>query len=733
MRDTQMPPISLGIAMVLCLALSAAARADGGVTSPTIAAGGGAGIAFARVPTPARLAAEEAIYAGAPYLIPPEGPSLFLSDLEARSPQKPRGTSGVALFDFDNDGYLDIYVTNGPGAPNSLYRNLLGDTGRLQFVDVAARAGVTATSQDSGGVCYGDIDNDGFEDLYVTGVGEPNILFHNNGDGTFTDITASAGVGAGSFHHSGCAMGDFNGDGRLDLAVANTYDDWSHRKPSFLFETYPGLEQNQLFVQDGQDGQDERSSGDDDGRRRGGIHFTDVSATSGIQNVAGLPHGSFTWSIAAVDIDQDGATDILWTDVQGGIPLDPSLERGYNRVFKNDGSGHFTDVTREKHLDKFGGWNGLAFGDFNCDGRLDFFSTNLGSWLNPGNFETRWFLGQADGTFSDPGFGALKALPFGWGDVAVDYDNDGDQDILYYGDDDLVNGILMDNPGTVLQNQGCSANFVLDQTALTTDHRFRQVNGVAAGDLDNDGFPDVVTAANFRIVPQPTWFVPLTALGLVTGSPLDGIAALEIVLTRRFNPLYYSLAPFAFEKGDLAIEVNSGGNGNGWVETRLIGSAGLAHGAKSNRDGIGATLWFTPDGGKTVITPVVGGASHASQSSLTAGFGLGHAAKGTLDVLWPGGTRNRLYDIRSGERVKVPEIPCSIAGTWKSFGQYDACVRHAIEDLREARVITRSEGERLAASAHRAFPGRVTPRSPAAGPRSSAPGGGPDGSRAAPG
>jgi len=689
----------LWLVMALCLTFSAAAFADGGVTFTNIAANGGAGISFDRVPTPSRLAVEQAIYSGAPYLIPPEGAAALLADLAANSPQKPHGSPGVAIFDFDNDGYLDIYVTNGPGAPNSLYRNLLGATGRLQFADVAAHAGVTGTGQDYGGVCFGDIDNDGFEDLYVTAVGGPNILYHNNGNGTFTDITAQAGVAAGSFHHSGCAMGDFNGDGRLDIVVANTYDDWTNRQPVFVQGLYPKLEHNQIFFQDS------RRHGDDDGHHhQNPIHFTDGSATSGIRNIVNLPNGSFTWSISAVDVDQDGITDIMWTDLQGAPPTNPSQDRGYNRVFRNDGTGHFTDVTYQKSLNKFGSWMGLAFGDFNCDGHLDFFSTNLGSWIN-GQSVPRWFLGNADGTFSDPGVGALKALPFGWGDVTVDYDNDGDQDVIYYGDDDLVNAIAMDNPGTVLQNPGCSANFVLDQTALTTDHRFREVNGVAAGDLNNDGFPDVVTAAGFRIVPQPTWFQTFSSLGLILGSPLDGIAALEIALSSRPLPGSYSLVPLVLKDGDLAIEINSANNGNGWVEAKLIGSAGLTTGGKSNRNGIGATLWFTPDGGKTVITPVVGGASHASQSSLTAGFGLGQAAKGTLDVLWPGGTRNRLYDVKDGERIELPEIPCSITGNWKNFGQYNSCVHRAIDDLREAHVITEDQGERLVRSAVRAFPG----------------------------
>ena len=198
------------------VAASGALYADGGVTftniSPT------AGITYQRFETPDREAIQQAYYTnGIPVPAPP--------GLLASTPQKPRGAPGIGLFDYDNDGDIDVYVSNGPGHANSLYQNQLAQSGSVTFVDVAAAAGVTATAQDSSGVCYGDIDNDGDEDFYVTGIGEPNILYRNNGNGTFSDITAAAGVGAGSFHHTGCAMGDFNGDGLLDLAVANSYGD----------------------------------------------------------------------------------------------------------------------------------------------------------------------------------------------------------------------------------------------------------------------------------------------------------------------------------------------------------------------------------------------------------------------------------------------------------------------------------------------------------------------------
>jgi hypothetical protein len=483
-------------------------------------------------------------------------------------------------------------------------------------------------------------------------------------------------------------MGDFNGDGRLDIAVGNTYHDWFNRKPVFVPELYPGLEQNQLFVQDTRAG--------------GPIHFQDVSATSGIQHIAGLPGGSFTWDIAALDVDGDGATDIMWADTNGPPPNDPSEDRGYNRIFKNDGTGHFTDVSYQKKVNVWGSWMGLSFGDYNCDGNLDFFSTNLGTWFTGGITDSRWFLGNSDGTFSDPGIGSLGGGPFGWGTATIDYDNDGDQDIFYYGDDDLVNLIALDNPGTILQNPGCSAHFVGDTHALTYDHRLREVNGVAAGDLNNDGWQDVVTVASFQIVPSPGAFFLFSQLGIVFGSPWDGIAAVENFLTTAGHPGFLQAIPTSLPNGDLSVEINSGGNGNGSVEVALLGGAGIVSGARSNRDGIGATLRFTPDGGKTVLEPLAGGASHASQSSRILGFGLGQAAKGTVDVLWPGGNRNRLYDVKKGERIRLPEIPCSIAGNAKNFGQYNSCVHKALDGYRNAGLITQAERDRFIDSALRA-------------------------------
>jgi hypothetical protein len=157
------------------------------------------------------------------------------------------------------------------------------------------------------------------------------------------------------------------------------------------------------------------------------------------------------------------------------------------------------------------------------------------------------------------------------------------------------------------------------------------------------------------------------------------------------------------EDGTLSIEVNSGDNGNGSATVRVRGSVGTLPEGRVNRDGIGAVVRIQPRGGKPVLRPVLGGASYASQDSLEGVFGLGAAESGTVEVLWPGGVRNRLYDVRRGERVLLPEIPCSYAATWTSPDAYRACVEGALDGLVRGGVIGPSERTRLLSSALRAY------------------------------
>lgn len=706
----------LGLLSSLAI-LPAPAQADGGVTFTDVAAGDGAGITYRNTPPPRNAIKNDILALAAVFPIPV---AAFTSLVRPSSPQKATGAPGVAILDFDRDGDLDIYAANGPGTPNSLYSSQLVESGQLTFVDVAIAAGVDATDQESSGVCYGDIDNDGDPDLYVVGVAEPNRLFENNGDGTFTDITAAANAAGQSRHGSACSFGDVNNDGLLDVVVANTYSGchgpinpfigqpypcawrgsptgtpqsgWQHRHPVFgPFPVYPGMEHNTLLV------------------NLGGNQFVDDSAASGIENVSGmagpgLSGGAFTWAIAMWDYDLDGSIDIHSADNQGTAtqPIGP------NRIFRNDGTGNFSDVTSSVGLaGDTGGWMGIAPADFNCDGRMDFFASDFGSYLGGSGAPSRWFLQQADGTFHDPGVGALLRTPFGWGNSAFDYDNDGDSDIIYHGSVDIVNLILADNPGVLLQNQGdCTAVFTWDQAASSaTDHRTRTVEGVATGDLNGDGFEDVVSVSGFDFEPSASFLPAAQLAGGGVGSPFDSVSGMQIVLSFATDPGFVVPVPEqpTLKDGTLSVEINSGGNGNGSLQVRLVGSAGILSGGSVNRDGIGASVSVTPAGGKTSTYQVLGGSSYASQHSLAVTAGLGTAAGGTVEVLWPGGVRNRLYGVAPGERVTFPHIPCSFDGNWRNFGQYNACVMQALNAYKGAGILSAAQKNRLRASAVQAF------------------------------
>ncbi|HLF28768.1 MAG TPA: CRTAC1 family protein [Anaerolineae bacterium] len=675
--------VSLNVVLLLAVA-GAASASGGGVGFRDIAANDGAGIAYRRA-----VSARDAVWDTIKHKVP-----YTVADL-AVSPMMPEGDPGVALFDFDRDGDLDIYVTNGPGANNSLYSNQLKQTGRLKFVDVAAAAGVGVFDQDSQGACFGDIDNDGDEDLYVANNNAPNTLFENQGNGAFRDITVSSGTSGGDRNAVSCALGDVNGDGLLDLFVGNNYSDWSHQLPHFG-QPFAFNEHNQLFL------------------NTGGNVFVDVSAESGVETLAGLPPeaagaAGVTWQVALVDYDLDGDADIVASyDQTGPAAKYGGMDLGFIRVFNNDGTGHFTDVTFETGMNHYGNWLGLAFGDLNCDGHMDIFGTNVGDYgytvLIPyqlGDLTSRWFLGQSDGTFTDPGVGALVATPFGWGTSIADYDNDGDPDIIYYGGSEGNVFVEASNPGAILRNEGCSANFSRDTEALagSSDHTRLTEHGLAVGDLNNDGFVDIVSVSSFAI-PESA---PLMPFSVSYGSPFDADAKFVPSFVPNGNPLEFVWSGVEFPEGVLSVEINSGDNRNKWVQVETLGTVGLTSGGRVNRDGIGAVVTFTPKHGQPVMQPILGGSSHNSQDSLAAEFGLGSARKGAVEVLWPGGVRNRLYDVDQSERVTFPEIPCSFDADRRSGREYLRCVKDAIDDLVKARVLKRVEGVRFFASAMRAF------------------------------
>lgn len=621
--------------------------------------------------------------------------TIFLDVHLGFAPTKAGGSPGIAVFDYDNDGDSDLYVTNANHErTNSLFVNQYRESGQVTFIDQGMEAGVglgdVTSHLESTGTCFGDIDNDGDDDLYVTGLGE-NVLLENSGNGSFTNITVTSGTGGGGHSASACSFGDVNNDGLLDLVVANTYDNWQHRLPLLSFDFAALIEPNQLFV----------NTGDN--------QFVEQGEVAGIQNVNGI-----TWAVALVDIDQDGDVDLLTADDQGPKPdaAFGGFDQGQLRIYTNDGSGQFTDYTNLSGIGHHvAGWMGLAVGDLNHDGHLDIFGSDTGDHVGilsgqMGGFlsirSSRWFYGNGDGTFTYPGIGDLGTSPFGWGAVILDYDNDSDNDIIFHGGLDFGTFVDASNPGAVLNNDG-RGNFTRDTGALanSVDHIRRNVQSLASADLNQDGFADMITASNMDW-PEPFPLVPYAAVGL----DLPGQFSDSALIWFTYTPLGGTdfSAGFAWNQmepvdGSLAIELSSADNGNQWLQVKARGSVGDLNDARVNRNGIGAVIKVTPAGGASSVLPVISGATHNSASELMLGFGLGAADEATVEVHWPGGVRNRLYHVNAGERLVFPEIPCDFSDTNQSIASYMRCVSRSLRQLNQQGAIDHRLRQRLQWSA----------------------------------
>jgi len=687
MHQPSRPSVALlALALILASTVLAGGAAASGPSFVDVAANPATGLTYERTPS-AREAVFEALR---------QQPFYTLADV-AFSPIKARGAPGIALIDYDGDGDLDVYVTNGPGTANSLFENRLVPDGSFTFVDVAVAVGVDATAQDTSGVCFGDLDNDGDPDLLALGTGEPNRLFENLG-GTFVDATGATNgllaseIGGGYHWSSSCSMGDVDGDGLLDVFVGNAFHDWSQQL-AIVAVPFAQNEPDQLFL------------------NRGGLVFEEVGQAAGIHDLGGIPPGFYTitWATGLLDYDGDGDVDIIHADDQAAVP--PAryggVDRGYIQIHDNDGSGHFVSTTLAAGTNKTGQWMGLSFGDFNCDGRIDLFGSNVGDYLIPlfggpyalGDSTSRWFLQSSAGGFDDPGVGAIVGTPFGWGTVPLDADNDGDLDIVYHGGLDAGPFVDASNPGVLFENPDCSAQFTWNDAAFAIDHRRRNVQGVAVGDLDQDGYADVLSVSNFNF-PAPAPLVPYPALW---GSPFDApLASIVATFVPTATPGVFVPSGLQQSNGSLVVEINQGG-GNGSVVLEPRGGAGLVSGGAVNRSGIGAVFTVTPQGGKPVTRPVMGGSSYASEDALVQPYGLGAAKRATVEVLWPGGVRNRLYGARAGERWVFPEIPCSYDGDWSGPAAYGACVRAALDEWVAAGVLTDGQRARLLSSALHAF------------------------------
>ena len=387
-------------------------------------------------------------------------------------------TAGLALFDYNGDGRIDVYLVNGaplPGADvdvaprNALYRN----DGGWRFTEVTDEAGVGDPGHGLGAAAA-DYDNDGDQDLYLSNFG-PNVLYRNNGDGTFADVTAQAGVANGDRFGAGVAFLDMEGDGDLDLYAANYILFSCDMHVPFTIRGVPAYRSPQDYEPDP----------DTLYRNNGDGTFSDVSEESGVAAHAGTGMG-----MVAADYDNDADTDVfVCNDVMG------------NFLFENDGSGKFDEVAlitgvAYNYSGTWLGSMGVDCGDYDNDGLLDFFMTDYQAEM-PALYRN---FGQ--GLFEDATLEAragIKAFPHvNWGAGFVDFDNDGDRDVF------IACGHLQDNielrddttayrvRNILLLNTG-NGKFV-DVTETSGDGLdvARSSRGAGFDDLDNDGDVDVV-------------------------------------------------------------------------------------------------------------------------------------------------------------------------------------------------------------------------------------------------
>jgi len=390
---------------------------------------------------------------------------------------------GAAFFDYDNDGWQDIFLVNGRtlegteslGPRNRLLRNNRNGT----FTDVTEKAGLVRTGWGQG-VCIGDYDNDGFDDLFISYWGH-NVLYHNNGDGTFTDVTKEAGLFSEWVRWgSGCAFLDHNRDGFLDLFVAN-YVDFDLRSAPLpgssgcIYRGLPvncgprGLPKAKSFLY----------------RNNGDGTFTDVTASSGIAKAP----ASFGLGVLVADFNNDSFPDIYVSN-----DTEPS------HLFWNKGDGTFAEggmaagvATSEDGRNQAG--MGVAAGDFNCDGYLDIFKTNFSEDL------PNLYRNVGNGLFEDAntsmGLG-FNSQYLGWGCGFLDVDNDGWTDILYvnghvYPEIERLNGSLRYKQRPILYcNQQGRRYRDVSKLAGPAFAETLAARGCAFGDFDNDGSVDVL-------------------------------------------------------------------------------------------------------------------------------------------------------------------------------------------------------------------------------------------------
>ena len=337
------------------------------------------------------------------------------------------------------------------------------------------------------------------------------------------------------------------------------------------------------------------------------------------------------------------------------------LDRGLIRIHRNDGHGHFTDVTRSVGTDQPGGWMGLSFGDFNGDGQLDIFSTNAGDYLflplpemgyHQGDLSTRWFLQKPDHTFVDPRasslakplkdgldptLGGLEATPWGWGTTTLDYDNDTDTDIYYNGSlDGMFLGDLR-QPRRAAEQQRVRTSSTRASSRPSRSIRGpagRQGPAQAQRDRHRQRRPQQRRLRRHRQRRPGHQVGPETAYtddaNFDFRSPFDqGASYLKTYQRTGGGPQIPSITlkptPQTTVDGDLSVQIN-GGNKNGSAVDKTVGNVGLTKGARVNRDGIGAVVTFTPQGEHAAIRPVIAGSSSPRRTRWRARSAWGSSA-----------------------------------------------------------------------------------------------------------
>jgi hypothetical protein len=490
--------------------------------------------------------------------------------------------SGVALLDYDNDGWLDIYLVNGStydamtGKASPPHAALFHNNHDGTFTDVAQQAGVT-NDRWGFGVAVGDYDNDGWPDLYVTNFGK-NRLYHNNHDGTFTDVAEKAGVTLGNWS-TGATFGDYDGDGRLDLFVPGyVHYDLDHPPvPGSPVVAFSTCEFRGLKVMCGPRG----LQGEPDHlfHNNGDGTFTDVSQRAGVAD------SNRYYGLTAVfaDVNNDGKVDLMVAN-----------DSTPNYLYVNKGNGTFEDASYASGyaLNENGRETasmGIAVGDYLNNGLLDIYNTVFSDDYNP------LYKNEGGANFSDVSYQAGIAevtIPFlGWGTGFLDYDNDGWKDLLaanghvYPGVDQSDWGTTFAERPLLFHNLRNGKFEVVPPVKGTGLAAVLTARGAAFGDLFNDGKIDVVI------------------------NQLNNVPA-------------------------LLRNVNS--DTNHWVGLKLVG------GPKSPRDAIGATVYLTT-GGIRQRGDVISGGSYASSNDFRLHFGLGEALKvDQVEIRWPSGTVERL-------------------------------------------------------------------------------------------